>query len=229
MKQTPLTPALNEYAEHIGLREHPQLTALRLATAHLSLSPMQSPPLQAQFLQFLIQLTQAKQVLELGTYTGYATLAMALALPTDGHILTCDINPEWTGHGRPFWEQAGLTHKITLKLAPALETLATLKQEQARFDFIFIDADKTHYVEYYEDALHLLNPHGIIVIDNIFWDGLVIDPLDKGAQTREIRKLNTKIQHDSRVDLSLLPFGDGVFLIKHRTSHQGETPCLHGN
>jgi predicted O-methyltransferase YrrM len=229
MKQTLLTPELNQYAEDIALREHPSLQALREASADLPLVLMQSPPLQAQFLQFLIKLVNAKRVLELGTYTGYATLAMALALPDDGEVITCDINTEWTKNARSFWEQAGQAHKITLKLAPALETLQTLKQlnPPQSFDFIFIDADKTNYVTYYEDALQLIQPDGIIAIDNVFWDGKVIDPNDTGAQTREIRRLNQRIRQDDRIELSLLPIGDGVCLIRRR--RKGEETCLLGN
>lgn len=214
MKQTQFTEALYHYAEQIALREHPSLTALRQATQQLELACMQSPPLQAQFLQFLIHLIHAKRVLELGTFTGYATLAMALALPDDGEIMTCDINPDWTRHGSPFWEAAHQAHKITLKIAQALDTLTTLIKAKMQFNLIFIDADKTHYLQYYEAALQLLSPNGLIVIDNIFWNGQVIDPNDTSAQTREIRRLNQHLQHDQRIILSLLPIGDGVCLIQ---------------
>lgn len=139
---------------------------------------------------------------------------MALALPETGHITTCDINREWASYGIPFWEQAHQSHKIQLKLAPALETLAQLQASDERFDLIFIDADKTNYVNYYEAALQLISPHGVILIDNLFWDGLVIDLNETGAQTREIRRLNARLQQDNRIDLSLLPIGDGVCLIK---------------
>lgn len=213
MKQTPLSPALAAYADHISLREHPSQVALREATAHLQLVAMQSSPAQVQFLQFLIRTIHAKRVLELGTYTGYATLGMALALPEDGQVITCDINTDWTSHALPFWEQAKQTRKIKLILAPALDTLATFPVSEP-FDFIFIDADKTNYVDYYEYALKLIHPHGLIAIDNIFWDGKVIDPNETGAQTREIKRLNEHIRNDTRVDCTLLPIGDGVFLIR---------------
>lgn len=217
MKQTHLTPALSDYAELIGLREHPSLQGLREATSHMLLANMQSPPLQAQFLQFLIRSLRAKQVLELGTYTGYATLAMALALPDDGQIITCDISPEWTKHAKPYWESAKQSHKITLILQPALTTLETILPTHT-FDLIFIDADKTSYVDYYEYALKLIRPEGMIVIDNIFWDGKVVDANETGAQTREIRRLNELIRHDARVEVSLLPCGDGLFLIRLKPS-----------
>lgn len=213
MKQTHLTQALVDYAEQISLHEHPSLLALRHATAHLPLAHMQSPPLQVQFLQFLLHMMQAKRALELGTYTGYTTLGLALALPADGEVITCDINPTWTNHAPPFWEEAKQTHKIQLRLAPALTTLQSLPLTEP-FDFIFIDADKTHYVDYYEYALKLIKPHGIIAIDNIFWGGLVIDPNENGSQTREIRRLNEKIKQDERVECALIPIGDGVFLIR---------------
>lgn len=213
MKQTHLTEALSLYAEDISLREHPSLKALREATAHLQLAVMQSSPMQVQFLQFLIRSIRAKRVLEIGTYTGYATLGMALALPEDGQMITCDINETWTSHAIPFWENAQQTHKIKLILAPALETLSTFTEP---FDFIFIDADKTSYVDYYEYALKLIQPRGIIAIDNIFWDGQVIDKHDISAQTREIKRLNQRIKTDNRVDTALIPIGDGVFLIKLR-------------
>jgi predicted O-methyltransferase YrrM len=213
MKQTPLTPALFDYAEHIGLREHPSLQGLREATSHLLLANMQSPPLQAQFLQFLLRSLRAKNVLELGTYTGYATLAMALALPEDGQIITCDINEEWTKHAFPFWGSANQLQKIKLILQPALTTLETLLATHS-FDLIFIDADKTSYVDYYEYALKLIQPKGLIVIDNIFWDGKVVNPNETGAQTREIRRLNERIRQDDRVEVSLIPSGDGLFLVR---------------
>ena len=214
MKQTPLTPALYDYMLNVSLREHPVLTALRHATAYLRLSHMQIAPEQAQFMQFLIQLSGAKHVLELGTFTGYSALAMALALPHDGKLITCDINPEWTQHAIPFWQQAGMSEKIDLRIAPARSTLERLINAQHTFDFIFIDADKTNYVHYYECALKLVSPNGVIMIDNVFWDGYVVDKNDNRAQTREIRKLNALIQPDTRVTTSLLPIADGVFLIR---------------
>ena len=214
MKQTPLTPSLYDYMLNVSLREHPVLTELRHATAYLRLSHMQVAPEQAQFMQFLIQLIGAKHVLELGTFTGYSALAMALAIPHDGKLITCDINPEWTQHAIPFWQQAGMSEKIELRIAPARASLEVLSEAQQRFDFIFIDADKTNYVHYYECALKLIKPNGLIMIDNVFWDGQVVDAHDNRAQTREIRTLNALIHHDTRVTISLLPIADGVFLIR---------------
>lgn len=216
MKHHNLTPALYDYMLDISLREHPVLQALREETAKMPLAIMQIAPEQAQFMQLLIRLTRAKKVLELGTFTGYSALAMALALPDDGHLITCDTSTEWTCRAHPFWQQAGLDKKIELRLAPALITLdALLNDGHAHtFDFIFIDADKTNYLNYYEKALQLVSPQGLIAIDNIFWEGAVINPNVTNAQTREIRKLNALIKQDNRVQTSLLPIGDGLFLIQ---------------
>lgn len=213
-----MTDDLYEYMLSISLREHPSLAALRQTTEDLPLADMQVPPEEAQFLQWLIRLTNAKKVLELGTFLGYSALAMALALPDDGHLITCDINPEWTKYAYPFWKQAGQEKKIDLRLAPAIETMNALINDgyKDQFDFIFIDADKTNYMAYYELALHLISPQGIIAIDNIFWDAKVIEPPGFGfdAQTREIRRLNEHIRKDERVDVSLVSIGDGLFLIR---------------
>jgi predicted O-methyltransferase YrrM len=220
MKHVQLTPPLYDYMLDTSLREHDVLRELREATSSMRLALMQIAPEQGQFMQLLLRLLNAKKVLELGTFTGYSALAMALALPDDGRVITCDINKEWTSHAHPFWAKADMTHKIDLRLGPALETLKNLLSsgEKHSFDFIFIDADKTNYVSYYELALELIRPGGLIAIDNIFWEGAVIDPLDVGAQTREIRKLNTLLKTDDRVYISLLPIADGLFLIHPRHS-----------
>jgi predicted O-methyltransferase YrrM len=179
---------------------------------------MQVAPEQAQFMQFLIRMISAKKVLELGTFTGYSALAMALALPDDGRVITCDINTEWTDQAQPFWQEAGQNNKIDLRLAPALSTLQALLDagEEQTFDFIFIDADKTNYVAYYELALQLISPRGVIAIDNTLWKGDVINLDDTRPQTREIRRLNAHLHADTRVDISLLPLADGLFLIRKR-------------
>jgi predicted O-methyltransferase YrrM len=216
MKHLILTPALYDYMLDVSLQEHPILKALRDDTAKMPLAIMQIAPEQAQFMQFLIRLINAKKILELGTFTGYSALAMALALPEDGQLITCDINSEWTRDAPVFWQQAKQEMKIDLRLAPALETLHQLLEEghAHSFDFIFIDADKTNYVNYYELALQLLNPSGLIAIDNVLWEGKVIDPQEVRGQTREIRKLNALIKQDSRVHTSMLPIADGLFLIQ---------------
>lgn len=216
MKQLTLTPPLYDYLLDVSLREDPVLQALRAETAKMPLANMQVAPEQAQFMQFLLRLMNARKVLEIGTFTGYSALAMALALPEDGQLITCDQSAEWTAKAHPFWRQAKQDKKIQLRLAPALDSLQQLLEDgqQKSFDFIFIDADKTNYLNYYELALQLLNPHGLIAIDNIFWDGKVIDPLETGAQTREIRRLNAFLKQDERVDISLLAIADGLFLVK---------------
>lgn len=216
MKHLNLTPALYDYMLDISLREDPVLKALRDETAKLPLAIMQVAPEQAQFMQFLIRLIGANKILELGTFTGYSALAMAMALPADGELITCDINNEWTSIAYPFWREAKQDKKIKLRLAPALDTLHQLLDEgyKHQFDFIFIDADKTNYLNYYELALQLISSRGVIAIDNIFWDGKVIDKQEKGGQTREIRRLNALLKEDQRVDISLLAIADGLFLVK---------------
>jgi predicted O-methyltransferase YrrM len=218
MKHLNLTQALYDYMVDISLREHPVLQALREDTAKMPLANMQVAPEQAQFMQLLLRLIQAKNVLEIGTFTGYSALAMALALPDDGLLITCDLNKEWTCKAPDFWRQAKQDEKIELRLAPALKTLHQLLEEgrAETFDFIFIDADKTNYLNYYDLAMQLISPRGLIAIDNVFWEGKVIDPEEDGAQTREIRKLNAFLKNDNRVYTSLLPIADGLFLVQPR-------------
>jgi predicted O-methyltransferase YrrM len=218
MKHTHLTSALYDYMLDISVREHEILKALREDTSHMVLAHMQAPPEQVQFFQFLLKLMQAKNVLELGTFTGYTTLALALALPDEGKVITCDINSEWTQKAYKFWSAAKQDHKITLRLAPALETMENLLKEgyQNQLDFIFIDADKTNYTSYYELSLQLIKDTGVVAIDNVFWGGKVIDKKEAASQTKAICQLNEAIRADMRVDISLLPIVDGIFLIKPR-------------
>lgn len=218
MKHLSMTEKLYDYLLDVSLKEHPSLRALREKTANHPLAGMQIAPEQAQFLQFLLKILKARTVLELGTFCGYSALAMALALPDDGQLITCDINEEWTKNAYPFWQEAKMDHKISLRLAPALQTLNALIADNYShsFDFIFIDADKTNYEHYYEFALQLIKPSGVIAIDNIFWEGQVVDPSDQSGQTRAIRKLNAQLKQDERVDTALLPIADGLFLVSLR-------------
>ena len=183
MKHLTLTPDLYDYMLDKSLREHPSLQALRNETSTMELANMQVAPEQAQFMQFLLRLIRAKNVLELGTFTGYSALAMALALPEDGQLITCDVSKEWTSKAHPFWKEAKQDHKIDLRIGPGVETMYTLINDgwTQKFDFIFIDADKTSYLKYYELALMLINPNGLIAIDNIFWDGNVVNESDNSS------------------------------------------------
>ena len=208
------TTNLREYLWEKGMEEHPALTELRLETAKLPQSMMQICPEQGALIANLIRLMSAKKTLEIGTFTGYSALAVALALPEDGQIIACDISEEWTAVGKKKWEQAGVAHKINLRLAPAVDTLDALLAEgqEGSFDFAFIDADKTNYPAYYEKCLKLVRKGGVIAIDNVLWGGSVIDSERNDEDTKAIRKLNEFIANDKRVSLSMVPIGDGLTL-----------------
>ncbi len=202
-----MTGALCDYLREASLRDHPLLARLRAETASHPRAIMQITPEQGQFMQLLLRLTGARRTLEIGVFTGYSALITALALPEDGQVVACDISDEWTSLGRPYWHEAGVAHKIDLRLAPALDTLNSLT---GPFDFAFIDADKINYDAYYERCLQLVRPGGLILIDNTLWHGDVINPAKQDADTLAIRALNKKLQADPRIDLSLLPIGDGL-------------------
>ena len=208
------TTNLREYLWEKGMEEHPALTELRLETAKLPQSMMQICPEQGALMANLIRLMSAKKTIEIGTFTGYSALAVALALPEDGQIIACDISEEWTAVGKKKWEQAGVAHKINLRLAPAVDTLDALLAEgqEGSFDFAFIDADKTNYPAYYEKCLKLVRKGGVIAIDNVLWGGSVIDSERNDEDTKAIRKLNEFIANDKRVSLSMVPIGDGLTL-----------------
>jgi len=212
-----LDDTLMRYIQQHSLREHPAQRALREATLAVPHHEMQIGPEQGQFMALLVRLIGARRTIEIGVYTGYSALSVALALPDDGHLLACDISDDWTRIGRPFWAQAGVAHKIDLRLQPALTTLdAELAAgAQGRYDFAFIDADKRGYDAYYERCLQLLRPGGLIAIDNTLWSGSVARPADS-ADTAAIQVLNDKLHRDERVDLSLLPIGDGLTLARKR-------------
>lgn len=200
------------------LQEHPVLTKLREATAKESMSVMQIAPEQGQFMQLLIQLTGAKKTIELGTYTGYSALAVALALPEDGKLIACDVSEEWTNVAKPFWQEAGIAHKIDLRIAPANETLANLidDNQAGTFDFAFIDADKSNYPNYYELCLQLVKPGGLIAIDNILWNGQIIDGNDTSSRTTTMRQMIKTVANDERVTSSLLTIADGIYLVRKK-------------
>ena len=191
---------------------------LREETASLEGASMQIGADQGQFMGLLVEITGARNALEVGTFTGYSALAVALALPDDGRLVACDVSEEWTAIARRYWEEAGVAHKIDLRLAPALETLEGLLAEgcAGTFDFAFIDADKEGYDVYYERALELMRTGGLIALDNTLWEGKVVDPAVVDVDTQAIRAMNMKLAGDARVTLSLLPIGDGLTLARKR-------------
>jgi len=210
--------ALYDYLLKVSLREPPLLARLREETAALPESGMQIGPEQGQFMALLIELTGARHCLEVGTFTGYSTLATALALPDDGRIVACDISADFTAMGRRYWEEAGVAGKIDLRIGPALDTLDSLIAEgrAGGFDFAFIDADKENYDGYVEGAYTLLRPGGLLAVDNVLWNGAVVDPAKQDKDTTAIRVLNEKMSQDERFTLSLVPIGDGLTLARKR-------------
>lgn len=208
-----------EYLRANGVREAPVLARLRAETARLPNARMQiAPEQEGALLQMLVRLIGARRCVEVGTFTGYSALAVALALPDDGRITACDISEEWTQVARRYWVEAGVAGKIDLRLAPASETLDALIVGGAAgtIDFAFIDADKTGYDAYYERLLTLLRPGGLIVFDNVLWGGSVADPADHSADTVALRALNAKLATDQRIDLCMVPVGDGFSLCRKR-------------
>ena len=213
-----LSDALYDYLLSVSLREPPLLYRLREETAALPHAVMQISPEQGQFMALLAELVGARRVLEVGTFTGYSALVVALALPADGRIITCDVDEEMTAIARRYWAEAGVADKIDLRLGPAVDTLDALLSDGGAdtFDFAFVDADKENYDAYYERALALLRQGGLMVIDNVLWSGAVADPNQKDADTNAIRALNAKLHGDQRVSLSLLPVSDGITLARKR-------------
>ena len=215
-----LDELLRQYLLDHCLREHPELAALRQATRAHPMGRMQISPEQGALMQLLIRLTGARRTIEVGVFTGYSALCVALALPDDGYILVCDVNAEYTAIGLPHWRRAGVAGRIDLVLGPALHTLdARLRRgEAASYDFAFIDADKAAYDAYFERCLELLRPGGLVAIDNVLWSGRVARPADpiQDPDTAALRQLNAKLHWDERVDLAMLPIGDGLTLARKR-------------
>jgi len=213
-----LSDELYDYLLSVSLREQDALRRLRAETGALEEARMQIGPEQGQFMALLVELLGARRTLEVGTFTGYSALVVALALPAEGRVVACDVSEEWTRIARRYWDEAGVGHKIDLRLGPAVATLGGLVREGGRgtFDFAFIDADKPNYDAYYELALELLRPGGLMAIDNTLWSGKVIDTSVTDADTEAIRRLNMKLRADERVTLSLVPIGDGLTLARKR-------------
>jgi len=201
-----------------SLREAPVLLKLRAETASHPKVNMQIAPEQGQFMQMLVRLTGARRAIEVGVFTGYSSLAVMLAMPKDGRLLALDVSPVYTSVARRHWQEAGVADRVELVIAPAKETLdARLAAGEAgQYDFAFIDADKTGYLDYYERLLKLLRPGGLIVVDNTLWHGAVADPADREADTVALREFNDALHRDERVDVALLPVGDGLTLARRR-------------
>ena len=213
-----LDDQLYDYLLSTSLREPEILRQLRHETAHHPRAGMQIAPEQGQFMALLIQLIGARKTLEVGVFTGYSSLCVALALPPDGKIVACDVSEEYTAIARRYWQKAGVADKIDLRLAPAIETLDQLLAtgQAGTFDFAFIDADKENYYDYYERSLQLVRSGGLIAIDNVLWSGRVADHRDREESTLAIRAFNEKLHHDERVTLSLVSISDGLTLALKR-------------
>jgi predicted O-methyltransferase YrrM len=213
-----LDARLYDYLQRVSLREAPVLQRLRAETGRLPLAVMQISPEQGQFMALLVRLIGARRCLEVGTFTGYSALACALALPPDGEVVALDINEEWTSIGRRYWSEAGVADRVRLILGPAGDSLRQLLRDGqgGTFDFMFIDADKPGYADYVEQGCLLLRPGGLIAIDNVLWSGLVADPDNSDPDTLALRRLNESLRDDARFDLSMVPIGDGLTLLRKR-------------
>lgn len=211
-----LSPELSDYLRSVAVRDSGLHLRLRNETAKMPGAGMQISPEQGELMALLVRLMGARRCLEVGVFTGYSSLVVAEALPADGRLIACDVNADTTAIARRYWHEAGVAHKIDLRIAPALDTLDGLidKGQGGRFDFAFIDADKPNYDGYYERALTLLRPGGLVAIDNVLWSGAVADPAKDDANTNAIRALNRKIHADARVTCAMLPVGDGLTLAR---------------
>jgi caffeoyl-CoA O-methyltransferase len=216
-RMMPVTPELIDYVYRFGAREVPAQVKSRKETAELPMAMMQIGPDQGAFMGLMAKAVGAKRCLEIGVFTGYSALSVALALPADGKIVALDISKDFTDRARPIWKEAGVEGKIDLRIGPALDSLdKMIAAKEGPFDFAFIDADKPNYDGYYERVLTLLRPGGLIAIDNVLWSGAVADPSNTDESTTALRALNAKIHGDSRVDMALATIGDGVMLAVKR-------------
>ena len=209
-----LDKKLREYLLNVSVKESEILRELREETAQMEYSAMQISPEQGAFMSFLVELIQAKRTLEIGVFTGYSALVVAMALSEDGIVTACDVSEEWTNVGMKYWKKAQVEDKIDLRIAPALKTLDQLLSEgkQGTYDFSFIDADKIEYQGYFDKSLELLRIGGLIAIDNVLWGGSVIDDSIQDSSTRAIREFNENLSSDPRVSISMVPIGDGLTL-----------------
>ena len=209
-----LDEKLREYLLNVSVKESEILRELREETAQMEYSAMQISPEQGAFMSFLVELIQAKRTLEIGVFTGYSALVVAMALPEDGIVTACDVSEEWANVGMKYWKKAQVEDKIDLRIAPALKTLDQLLSEgkQGTYDFAFIDADKIEYQGYFDKSLELLRIGGLIAIDNVLWGGSVIDDSIQDSSTKAIREFNENLSSDSRVSISMVPIGDGLTL-----------------
>tara|TARA_B100000686_G_C16591673_1_gene863723 strand:+ start:134 stop:796 length:663 start_codon:yes stop_codon:yes gene_type:complete len=217
-KTLQLNDTVHDYLLRYSLRESTVCQQLRKQTKSMAMGMMQVSPEQGQFMAFLVELTGARKAIEVGTFTGYSALCVAQALPEDGTLVCCDVSEVWTGVGQEYWQQAGVSDQIDLRIGPAADTLKAIRDagEEGTFDFGFIDADKTSYQAYYEHVLALLKTGGLLLIDNVLWGGNVTNPDKTDDDTEAIRALNAFLHRDDRVSLSMLPVGDGLTLALKR-------------
>lgn len=211
-----LSEELHAYLMRVGVREPADLARLREDTAGHPQASMQIAPEEGALLAMLVRLIGAERILEIGTFTGYSSTAMALALPPGGRIVCCDISEEYTARARQAWAEAGVEDRVELRIGPAIETLAALEGEGASFDLAFIDADKPGYLDYYDACVRLVRPGGLVCLDNVLWSGRVADPDDTDPATEAIRKVNALIAVDPRVDVAMVPIADGLTLARVR-------------
>ena len=218
IRTIPLNDALYAYLLSVSLREPEVMKRLREETQKMPRAGMQISPEQGQFMTFLVELIGARRCVEIGTFTGYSALAVARALPPDGRLVACDVSKEYTARAKPFWKETGVEDRIDLRIAPAIDTLDKLlaQGEAGTYDFVFIDADKGNYLNYFQRTLDLLRQGGLVAVDNVLWSGAVADPTRDDDDTEAIRAFNRALAKDARVSLSMVPIGDGLTLALKR-------------